>query len=164
MHKPKNLSKYDFPFPYPCLLLSVRKTVKIIKEGVRRSGHVLLFTSVVTQISIKLSPRFYLFFLWYEMFFMICSSSWSSWPATFDLSEKNFHFYIIFKGPSPVTVITKHWLYSLCCPIRPQAYLTPNSCSLWVKHWLEFRSAFVQILFAESAYLSLITVEAFAYS
>jgi len=123
--------------------------------------------------SLQLSPRFlsschpdfiYFFMIWSVFYDMICSSSWSSWPATFDLSEKNFHFYIIFKGHSPVTVITKYWLYSLCCPIRPQAYLTPNSCSLWVKHWLEFRSAFVQILFAESAYLSFITVEAFAYS
>ena len=42
----------------------------------------------------------------------------------------NFYFLYSFKGYFPFTVITKYWLYSLCCIIHPWAYLTPNSLYL----------------------------------
>ena len=108
MYKSRNLSKCDFPFPYPCLLLSVTKTIRVMKDGARRAGHVLLFTLTCHP---DFCQAFVLFFFMVLFKFLY----WSSWPPTFTLFKTFFYFCVIFKGYFPFTVIRKHWLYSLCC-------------------------------------------------
>ena len=50
---------------------------------------------------------------------------------TYIRKYRELHFFnTILKGCFPWTVITKYWLYSLCCTIHPWAYLTPNSLYL----------------------------------
>ena len=48
------------------------------------------------------------------------------WIVIFTLK----HFYIIFIGSFPFTVIAKYWLSSLCCMVRPWAHLIPSSLYL----------------------------------
>lgn len=41
-----------------------------------------------------------------------------------------FNFKTISKGYFPFTVITKYWLYSLCCTVHLWTWLTPNGLHL----------------------------------
>ena len=52
---------------------------------------------------------------------------------TVKLAKRVISLYII-KVYTLVTVITKYWLYSLCCTIHPSAYLTSNNLYLPHSH------------------------------